>query len=576
MCGVYGRFGDSVNSCPNQDDLNSLRALSHRGPDGSGFSAGKNYILGHARLSILDQSVFSSQPLPTPSGRYLLSFNGEIYNYGALHKKYFKQAKAAKSDTQVLTQLIDLIGLSVMTELRGMFGILLVDTLENKVHIIRDQFGQKQLYYHLEKGSFRVASEIKALLPKREFGLNLQAVYEYMARGIYDDGKNTFVDGIFSVEPGEIVSVDLDSLSVRSEKFWDIDKIEVGTPKDSNYCVEELGSLLSGVVHGALHGDFSHAISLSGGLDGAALLALSKKTDILSKIDRAYTVSFGDFSEVPEASIIARYFGLPHEVIEYTPEDFYTQLSESIASQEGPVGGLMNCGLQALAKRVSRAGYKTLIGGMGVDEIFGGYTSLNPKYFLARPNGSVLIDGSKGALGNSVFSADGLARVKVIGEHQSECATPRDMQLDILKTSKLPRNLRMLDRLSMKSSLEMRSPFLDVDILDFALKIPVNAYYEGDLGKIPVRRLISNDVPEFLMQTPKTSVQTPQRQWLMSKKFTLLFEKILSDREFFEKYGLNLERFKDMHIEAKLDQSAKFPLWQLLNVWLLDDWIRQS
>ena len=576
MCGIYGRFGADINSCPNQDDLSSLRVISHRGPDGSGFSAGKNYVLGHARLSILDQSVVASQPLPSPSGRYLLSFNGEIYNYGALFKRYFKSARPPNSDTIVLSQLIDSIGLSVISELRGMFGIVLLDTVKNKVHLIRDHFGQKQIYYHFDNKSLRIASEIKALLPNRKFGLNFLTMYEYLANGVYDHSNRTFVEDIFSVEPGEIVSIDLDGLSTSRQKFWNLTGIGSEDSVQSTYCVDELQSLLSDVVQGALHGDFSHAISLSGGLDGAALLALSKKSNLLSKIDRAYTIAFEEFSEVPEAKEIAKHFGVPHEVVNYTATDFFDQITETIISQEGPIGGLMNSGLQSLAAGVSAAGYKTLIGGMGVDELFGGYTSLNPKYFQSRLNGSVLIDGSKGALGNAVFTKAGLAKVKGFEEREMICDSPREMQIDLIKTSKLPRNLRMLDRLSMKSGLEMRSPFLDVDVLEYSLKIPVRDYYDGELGKMPIRKCLSEDLPRFLLEAPKTSVQAPQRQWLMKKNFADLFGVIINDTKFFDKYGLNCNFYGRLYMQAQLDGAAQFPLWQLLNIWLLNSWVCQA
>ncbi len=559
MCGIICIINDNENKI-----IKSLDQLNHRGPDGGGFLKISGISIGHVRLSILDQSQKAAQPLESKTGRYLISFNGEIYNFRRIANYLDLDIEKLSSDTLVLSEFIEKYEFERINELRGMFSFCVFDKEKNQIILSTDHFGQKQLYFLKEEDKVKaICSEIKPLLKlQKESYINKNAIEDYIRALDFDHNENTFFSNIKRVEPGHILRINVKT----GEILEDLDYRKYPSAKNQNLINNnQLDLLFRKVVEESLEGDFKHAMSLSGGLDGLFLLNCIKSIGKLDKIGCCYTVEFEDFSEGAYASQIANYFGLKHKIICYSKKEFFKSLKTNINFQEGPIGGLMNCGLSYLAEKVKKDGFKTILGGMALDELFGGYDIFSKNLINENVLNSTLIDGTKVKKDN--FEAKNHKDKKI---KKSKFDT-YGLRGQLIFGSKLRRNLRMLDRLGMQNSIEFRSPFLDWDIFSFAMNYDENKLNIDGLGKQPIRQIINKCTDLELSKYPKKSIQAPQRNWLCDKSFIKLIKNIFNNDDFFNKFSLNKSFYMEMYFNNLKSNSVEFPIWQLINIYLLNN-----
>ena len=434
--------------------------------------------------------------------------------------------------------------------------------LKKEITLVTDHFGQKQLYYYLDKKNNvrAISSEIKPLLEIFKVKkLNQQSVFDYIDSLEFDHDEKTFFENIKRLEPGHIMKINsITGEEIEKYDYRNFSLNKINQVKENNY----LDLKFKSVINESLEGDFQHAISLSGGLDGLFLLNCISGLNKLDKIGCCYTVEFEDFSEVKYAKQIADYFGLRHKKVSFTKSDFIKSIQKNVISQEGPVGGLMNCGLFSLVEKVKRDGFKTILGGMGLDELFGGYDIFNRPEVNENVLNRKLIDGTE------------VVKDKRIKKYNKDIKKEKfynkfGLRGELIFGSKLRRNLRMLDRLGMQSGIEFRSPFVDWDIFSVAMSYEENDLHIDGLGKKPIRDILNKYIDLKLTLLPKKSIQAPQRKWLCDKEFNKLILEIFEKEKFFNNFYLDKDFYSQIYSKNLKNNLVDFPIWQLINIYFL-------
>jgi asparagine synthase (glutamine-hydrolysing) len=371
MCAIAGVIGQNNN---NEDLINSmLSMMRHRGPDFTNIVKFEQGFLGHNRLSIIDTHSRSNQPMISNNNRYIIVFNGEIYNYLELKN----QLKASynfktKGDTEVILAAFQKWGIESFHKLNGAFSFCIYDKLEKKSYFVRDRFGQKPLFFWKKNETLFFSSEIKAFL---RVGYSVQANFltwhDYLVNSDTDTTRDTFFKDIIQLLPGEVAIFNSNN-KINFKKWYDLKKALRNKKVKSDESTI-LTSLLNSVKL-CSRADVPQAISLSGGLDSNILLGLYAHKKILTNIPKTFSVEFGsDFSEREFFSISNKKFKNDNIVINYTIDDFLHTIKPIIWHLESPSGGLMNCALTKMCYAIHKDGIKIVQDGTGLDEIFGGY-----------------------------------------------------------------------------------------------------------------------------------------------------------------------------------------------------------
>ena len=545
---------------PEQAIEKMVRSLTHRGPDNSSTSMLKNACLGHTRLSIIDVSEHAHQPMESENGRFHLTYNGELYNFVELRDELISLGCLFRtnSDTEVVLASLMQWGSQAIARFNGMFAFGLWDVEKQELLLARDRFGIKPLYYEETEGGIRFGSEIKSLLAcdDRSRDLNWQAMREYSFYG-NEIGDESFYKGIFSLRPGRILR--FSSEGFKEERYYrspptsfaPLTEVEAG---------EEVARHLRSAVHRHLVSDVPLGILLSGGIDSSAITALAAE-----RVSRLKTYSIGfDFQRVPEelerARSIAERFNADHSEIRVSADNLPGLIGDLVRAHDQPFADAANLPL-LLATEAVRGGVKVLLQGDGGDELFGGYrryavlsqlarwkaaarvTSLLParlhvgstgKRFarfadaLLQPNRAMrsamlLTVESHRRSPFRLFSSqaqrrlkegDSFARykeaaleLKTLGDVQHMLHT--DMQI-LLPSTFLPK----VDRASMANSIEVRVPFLDVELADFVMRLPGDLKVRGSEKKSLLKKALRGTVNDEILDAPKAGFGVPVSEWL--------------------------------------------------------------
>lgn len=572
MCGIAG----ILNSTKAEEQIHQmLLAQSERGPDAKGvyLLSERGMALGHNRLSIIDLSASANQPMHSHNGRYVLVFNGEIYNYIELKKELLPFFKfRTESDSEVLLCAFEHWGTGFLDKLNGMFAFAIYDTKEDILFLARDRFGVKPLYYSLIGNTLIFASEIKSIhasgLIEKESNDAIWALY--FAKGLYDHSERTFWKNVFQLPAGTFAKYEENSLKIS--KWYSVqDKIQDIDNRDEKVILEELLYLLESSVNYRFRADVPVGICLSGGLDSSLLLALVNRVKGKDFPIHAFTFLTGDqrYDELPWVNQIIEGSNVQHHPCLLNVSEI-PELARRISHRmDEPYGGIPTLGMSKVFEKAQLLGIKVLLDGNGMDEGWGGYDYYQRADSIDFSSGPV--QGSKSF--NPLESILKKETIQLVGEfelpkYHSDSIT--NLQIRDLVSSKIPRAMRFADRNSMTYSLELREPFLDYRLIELGLRQSSDRKIKNGEGKYLIRKLASRLIPKGLVEAPKRALQTPQREWLANELKPWVSELFIEKKECLSDFfKLNeSQNLYENYCKNKPDNS--FGIWQLINYNLLN------
>lgn len=519
MCGISGIAGANWTMGKLEQ---MVASMNHRGPDThSTFHSPDGIMgLGHNRLSIIDLSAAGNQPMKSADGRYVIVFNGEIYNYQELAKQVGNYPFRSRSDTEVVLAAYQQWGVQCLDRFIGMFALAIWDLQEKILFCARDRFGVKPFYYHLNQDTFYFASEIKALHAagiKKE--IDDQVWSTYLSDGLYDHSENTFWKNIKSLPAGSYLLLKRGNVTIS--RWYELYKhVEAGwDERGEEEMIEEYLSLLKDSIRLRFRSDVPVGINLSGGLDSSILLGLVDKFKGPDNDLLAFTFATGDqrYDELPWVQSMINKTRHPLETCYLTAREI-PQLAQEIAvAQDEPFGGVPTLAYSKIFKKARAAGVIVLLDGQGFDEQWAGYDYY--RNYLGSATSSEELKGPVQASTKSVNSKDFLTtEFRSLSEKPDPVNYFSDPLRNVLHrdafVTKIPRALRFNDRISMKYSTELREPFLDHRLFEFAFRVPNELKIRDGVHKYLLRKLADRVVPSTVSQAPKRPVQTPQREWL--------------------------------------------------------------
>jgi asparagine synthase (glutamine-hydrolysing) len=346
-------------------------AMAHRGPDADGFFVEGEVALGHRRLSILDLSTAANQPFYDASGRYVMVFNGEIYNFAEIRAQMTDYPYKTHGDTEVIIAAYAKWGAACLNLLKGMFALAIWDREERSLFMARDRFGVKPLYYYHDGDRLLFASEIRAILasgwvPRK---INRAALMDYLK---YQSiiSPLTLVEGILQLPAGTWMKIK--GGKAEQQVYWDISlqKKDIGT-RDIPTIQKNIKELLYRSVERRLVSDVPLGAFLSGGIDSSAVVAIM--SEVNKGATHAFTIAFEekDYNELPYAEQVARKFGVHHSTVLLRSHDFLDRLPEALDSMDTPSGDGLNT--YVVSGAIRRNGITVALSGIGGDELFAGY-----------------------------------------------------------------------------------------------------------------------------------------------------------------------------------------------------------
>ena len=621
MCGIAGLIHlDGAPVSPAVLDR-MTRAIAHRGPDGEGQWIEGEVGIGHRRLAIIDLSPAGQQPMVSPDHRYVLSYNGEIYNFRELKTElealgyWFR----SRTDSEVLLHALTAWGTDALDRLNGMFAFALWDRKERRLLLGRDRYGIKPLYYAQSGKAFAFASEQKAIIANPAFGTTVdkRALFEYFTfQNIFTD--RTLNEGIRLLPPGHFAWLDLNEPDpqLRRHQFWDFHFREPETRASDDEYREELGRLFRQAVNRQLITDVELGSYLSGGMDSGSITAVAAGSFPYLKtftcgfdLSSASGIELG-FDERAKAEAMSYHFKTEHYEMVLKAGDMERCLPRLAHHLEEPRVGQSYPNFYA-AQLASKF-VKVVLSGAGGDELFGGYPW---RYYRAVVNDGfddyvekyygfwqrMLTRDERRAIFAPI--ADEVADVSprdifrgVFRQHDVELDSPEDYinhSLYFECKTFLHGLLVVEDKLSMAHGLESRVPFLDNDLVDFAMQCPVHLklnnlrevarldenepaankrrFFERTKdGKQILRDVMRSFIPEEVAQAEKQGFSAPDASWFKGDSIEFVRKTLLSDEA--RIYQLldrgAVQGLVKQHLDG--DHNRRLLIWSLLNVeqWL--------
>lgn len=548
-----------------------LEQIRHRGPDGEGIVAGASAILGHVRLAIIDIEG-GAQPMTTPDGRWVLSYNGEIYNFLELRQELTQQGVRFRtfSDTEVLLHLLAREGIDALRRLNGMFAFALIDNETGRWWLARDHFGVKPLYFTRVDGAILFASEIKALLayPQVARAVDAEALQDYFTFQ-FCLGHRTLFRGIEKVEPGELVAGR--GAEILERRIWWTPDFAVDEHHTEAWFDEQLRVLLEDSIRLQIRSDVPLGAHLSGGLDSSIVATLAAK--VLRGAVPTFHGRFAEgaaYDESRYASLVAEGIGGPMHVAVPTPEEFVADLPHLIRMLDEPVAG-PGVFPQYRVSRMAREHVKVVLGGQGGDELFCGYARYLLGYLEQALKGAITRTTEEGRhivtlssivpnlptleqyvplmrqfwsrglfedmdrryfwLINRAPATANLLHPDLLDARNEEAVFERFRQVfnapgtrsyinkmqHFDQKTMLPALLQVEDRVSMAVGLESRVPLLDPRIAELAASAPPAIKFAGGRTKHMLKQASQHLLPaEVFGRQDKMGFPVPLVEWLQN------------------------------------------------------------
>jgi asparagine synthase (glutamine-hydrolysing) len=636
ICGILA-FNDNF-ACDERVTVAMRDTMTHRGPDDAGVwcSATGRAALGHRRLSIVDVSHSGHQPMSNEDGSVWIAFNGEIYNHEQLRPELEARGHRYRSrcDTETIVHLYEEEGARCVERLDGMFAIAVWDERRRELFLARDRLGKKPLYWTRTAEGFAFASEIKALLrhPALSADLDVSAFHDYLTF-VCTPAPSTMFAGISKLAPAERLTVGIDG-NTHSEIYWSPMSRQASEEiagADEDELGERLLELLRASIAKRMMSDVPFGVFLSGGVDSSTNVALM--SELMSEPVRTFSVAYTEherYNELEYARQIARRFHTDHHEVVIDADDLLSFLPEMVHHQDEPIADSVCVPLYYVAKLARDSGTIVVQVGEGSDELFHGYqlyidavarrhrywepfqhappllrnliagsaTKVAQRTGRGAPHAQYLADAAAGRLpfwgGAICYTGEFKREILAAGANGNRPDAYRVVQrlwdeaerdrpgADLLaKMTYLELKQRLaelllmrVDKMTMATSVEARVPFLDRELVEFALALPMDMKVRGGVGKWLLKRTVDGLLPHDIVYRKKQGFGAPVNEWLRGDLGIRLQQEIrgssLAERGLLD-YA-RIDRLWDAHRRGQTDWS--FQLWTLYNVsaWY-DHWV---
>jgi asparagine synthase (glutamine-hydrolysing) len=576
MCGILGIFRPG--GVDRDEPVRLLDLLAHRGPDAADvwFSEDGRLALGQTRLKIIDLSDSANPPMRSADGRWTMVYNGEVVNFAELRARYRGPWQfRTHSDTEVVLATFAEEGTAAMHRWVGMFAFLLLDARCGKLHFARDRFGIKPLYWtRLADGGVAIASEIPPLLKvARRAAADEDTIRTYLETGSYDTGGRTFFAGIHALRPGCAAELDLATAELTERRWYDLrGQVRDLGQADETELIDHGAMLIERAILDHQVSDVPVGLNVSGGVDSSVLVSLSSRTiPDLHVFTQDYEEPYSEGVWVRKVASGARL-----HLCSLRRDDIEQKLDWTVRRQAEPFGGVTVVGYDSLYREATAEGVTVLLDGNGIDECFLGYAKYLTLRCDATPGGadaSLAIDGTVATAADCVTG-----RLKQDAELLAPSAEGADFEDHVkaaaardLLVSKTPRALRFNDRMSMGHSKELRVPFLDHRLVEFAFGVPTRHLLARGQTKALFRSIAGRWIPADVANAAKRSVQSPQREWLAGPWQDMVRE-VLNSHSFAERGWIDPQRAQAAYARYLAgNRDNSFFIWQWLN---LELWAR--
>ncbi|SMC76001.1 asparagine synthase (glutamine-hydrolyzing) [Pedobacter africanus] len=596
MCGIY-----VSNIVENASEAKSkLEQIKFRGPDCTGILEVGNIVFGHLRLAILDLDVRSNQPFVHDN--LIIVFNGEIYNYLDIKKELVACGYSfhTNSDTEVLIIAYQEWGVGCLDKLNGMFAFSIYNKQTNTLFVARDRLGVKPLYYSWDNGKIEICSQLRPIADEKT--INASAVSMFLEL-TYIPSPFTIYNEVKKLPPGNYMYVDLNSNELTISEYWNLKKVQlVNISYDE--AKTELKKLLADAVKIRLQSDVPIGTFLSGGIDSALVTSIA--SSVAGNTVNTYSIGF-DESKYDESRLAETYssiLGTNHTTIKCTPEDVIKHIPQLIGVYDEPFADSSALPSILLAS-ITRQHVTVALSGDGGDESFIGYNYFEWirkfAYFLKIPGFMRGILGARiiGKIFPKAAKYTELLSISTIHEFILEIfrgfnsitlvredswfkhyAKYFQLSNDVYQNA-ADLNIKLwlendsnvkVDRASMASSIEVRSPFLDYRIIEFARSLPISFRYRKGVRKKILRDLLKEYIAEDIFTAPKKGFAIPISSWIRNE-LREEFMQTLSDEFLRTVPNLNVKKFKmmiDAHLNGTRDYSSY--IWR---VYVLAKWYEE-
>jgi asparagine synthase (glutamine-hydrolysing) len=613
ICGIFNTNGEPIS-------VNVLREMNnkitHRGPDSEGYWSDSFIGFAHRRLSILDLSSLGHQPMESDNRRFIITFNGEIYNYRTIRKELISKGYSFKSetDTEVLLYAYAEWKEKCLNKLNGMFAFAIYDKKESQLFVARDRYGIKPLYYYFQNNTFLFGSEFKTFFPHPKFKkeICIDALNEYFTfQNIFSD--LTLIKNVNILPAGHFMYLNLADKAIKTEKYWDFKFTENKKLKDENEIIEEINHLFRNAVKLQLNSDVEIGSYLSGGLDSGSISAIASQQ---FKNLKSFTCGFDlnsasglemAFDERENAEYLSYLLKTEHYEVVLKAGDMERVMKDLVWHQEDLRVGQSypNYYISRLASKF----VKVVMSGAGGDELFAGYPwryfstkdsnsfdeyidnyykywsrlipdSLKPHFYQAHVYKDIFHYNTKDVF-KGVFKNKDFKAVNTPEEYINN-------SLYFESKTFLHGLLIMEDKLSMAHSLETRLPFLDNNLVDFAMQIPVkfklknrsnisrinenipglkkNLYYnQTNDGKLILRKALSSILPFTYKNAVKQGFSAPDASWFQGESIDYIRDLLYNDTAKIYDYlrPQTIHQLLDEHFSGR--ENKRLLIWSLLS-----------
>ena len=625
MCGIAGFYNSNIDRKKTIMEMNAR--MYHRGPDMGSFwlDDQSGWTFGHRRLSILDLSENGVQPMFSLSGRFVICYNGEIYNITALRDRMLKERVISRfrgtSDTEVLVEAIEAYGIeNVLSNCKGMFALALYDRTKRELTLVRDRVGEKPVYYGYIKEPakapfFAFASDLALFtkIPGFQKEINRDALAQFMLYN-YISAPMTIYSDIFKLRPGQMLRLKapfdqpeiITYWSMKSAAIYGENHIFDGSMEEAE---RELEKLLTSAVEGQMEADVPLGAFLSGGIDSTLVVSLMQS--ISEQPIKTFTIGFDDlkYNEAEYSKEIAGYLGTDHTELYLSEKEMRDAVFQMPYYYSEPFGDASMLPTYFLC-RLARGKVKVSLSGEAGDELFCGYDGYWKgaefwrkeqyiPYVLRNAVGKLIL--KTGVRNSFVFRGAGCLRAAnicqlkdMIFNRKSYYAENIVLNGNVALVESIEANLKdpynamglqdmmeyhpddilvKIDRAGMAVSLENRIPMLDKDVIEFAWRLPSNYKYENNISKKILRNILYKYVPKEMMERPKQGFCVPLEKWLLQGDMhiwaaELMSSSKLADNMFLDKNIIDLvwKRFLKDQADVRL-------VWNIL---MAEQWYRET